>query len=181
MHSRSFPLAALSVLSGGALAAPAPGAVPVPPLYAEGVLELAKRQSGLTRYQPVEVPCPDTALVRDATGLGTPEAEYIASRKEKADAALAQWLERQGSFGNSSQPTVALASSGGGYRALLAGAGVIKAFDAREGSNEVSGLYQALTYQSGLSGKCQFHITRPNMGVADTCRRRMAPFFPVRQ
>lgn len=148
MHSHSLPLVALSLLSSTALAAPAS----VPELYAEGVQELGKRQA-LSRYQPVSAACPDTPLVRDATELGSEEAAYISSRKEKADAALADWLQKQGSFSTDTQPTVALASSGGGYRAHLAGAGVIQAFDARDSNTSVSGLYQALTYHSGLSGK----------------------------
>lgn len=122
-------------------------------MYAEGVLELSKRQSGLTPYQPVSTECPERPLVRDATELSTQESDYISSRKEKADEALAAWLEKHGSFNTDSQPTVALASSGGGYRALLSGAGVVQAFDARDSDTDVSGLYQALTYHSGLSGK----------------------------
>lgn len=48
-------------------------------------------------------------------------------------------------------PTVALSSSGGGYRALLIGAGVIQAMDSRDSKAPTSGLYQALTYHAGLS------------------------------
>jgi lysophospholipase len=147
MHSHSLPLAALSLLSSSALAAPAA----VPELYADGVQQLGKRLT-ISPYQPVSAACPDTPLVRNATEIGSEESAYISSRKEKADAALADWLQKQGSFSTDSQPTVALASSGGGYRAHLAGAGVIKAFDARDSNSSVSGLYQALTYQSGLSG-----------------------------
>ncbi|KAE9370841.1 FabD/lysophospholipase-like protein, partial [Stipitochalara longipes BDJ] len=47
---------------------------------------------------------------------------------------------------------VALTSSGGGFRALLAGAGVIQAFDGRDSDISTSGLYQGLTYHSALSG-----------------------------
>ncbi len=51
-------------------------------------------------------------------------------------------------------PRVALASSGGGYRALLTGAGVIQAFDGREQTTNTlfSGLLQGITYQTGTSG-----------------------------
>jgi lysophospholipase len=45
-----------------------------------------------------------------------------------------------------------LATSGGGYRSLLVGAGVIQGLDERDSSISTSGLFQALTYQSGLSG-----------------------------
>ena len=156
MRSRSLPLAALC-LSGGALAAPAPGPVPVPALYAKSVTELAKRDDGLTKYQPVSTACPNTPLVRDATELGSQEKDYVSSRKQKADKALADWLQKQGSFSTDNQPSVALATSGGGYRALLSGAGVVQAFDARDSNTSVSGLYQGLTYHSGLSGQ-SFHM-----------------------
>ena len=148
MHTPSLPLAALSLLAGNALAAPASA----PELYANGVQKLGKRAT-ISGYQPISAACPaDTPLVRDAGELGPEESAYISSRKEKADAALADWLQKQGAFSTDSQPTVALASSGGGYRAQLAGAGVVKAFDARDSNTSVSGLFQALTYHSGLSG-----------------------------
>jgi lysophospholipase len=143
MHTHSLPLAALSLLASTTLAAPAI----VPELYANG------KRAAISGYQPVSAACPNTTLVRDATELGSEESAYISSRKEKADAALADWLQKQGAFSNDSQPSVALASSGGGWRAQLAGAGVVKAFDARDSNTSVSGLYQALTYHAGLSGK----------------------------
>lgn len=151
MHSHSLPIAVLSLLSSTVSAAPAAAPAALA-LYANGVKNLGKRAT-LSAYEPESVACPDTPLVRDATELGSEESAYISSRKEKADAALAEWLQKQGSFSTDSQPTVALASSGGGYRALLAGAGVVKAFDARDSNTSVSGLFQALTYYSGLSGK----------------------------
>lgn len=110
-------------------------------------------RAGLTPYQPTTTSCPKTQLVRPASGQGSQEADYISSRKTKADVALAAWLSKQGSFSNDSQPTVGLTSSGGGYRALLEAAGVHQAFDARDSNSSVSGLYQALTYESGLSGE----------------------------
>ena len=104
-------------------------------------------------YKPVTTTCPSTPLVRPAVSLDPQEASYIAARKPKADAALAAWLEKQGNFSADCQPTVALTFSGGGYRALLEGAGVQQAFDARDSSSGVSGLLQGLSYQAGLSGK----------------------------
>ena len=50
-------------------------------------------------------------------------------------------------------PIIALTTSGGGYRSQLTGGGVIKGFDGREvNKTGVSGVYQALTYEAGLSG-----------------------------
>lgn len=53
-------------------------------------------------------------------------------------------------------PNIGLAVSGGGYRAMLNGAGAIAAWDSRSpGSNDtgaLGGLLQSATYLSGLSG-----------------------------
>ena len=53
-------------------------------------------------------------------------------------------------------PNIAIAFSGGGYRALMNGAGALKAFDSRTdgatGGGQLGGLFQASTYVSGLSG-----------------------------
>ncbi|KAK5293521.1 Lysophospholipase 1 [Exophiala xenobiotica] len=56
------------------------------------------------------------------------------------------------SFQPTAYPLVGLTTSGGGYRSLLTGAGVIQGFDARDSQTGVSGLYQGLTYEAGLSG-----------------------------
>lgn len=56
----------------------------------------------------------------------------------------------------SALPNVAIAASGGGYRAMLNGGGYIKAFDSREPGTTASyglgGLLQSATYLAGLSG-----------------------------
>ena len=53
-------------------------------------------------------------------------------------------------------PNVAIAVSGGGYRAMLNGAGAVQAFDNREANSttvgHLGGLLQASTYLAGLSG-----------------------------
>lgn len=53
-------------------------------------------------------------------------------------------------------PNIGIAVSGGGYRAMLNGAGAIKAFDNRTtnatASGHLGGLLQSATYLSGLSG-----------------------------
>ncbi|KAJ4249120.1 Lysophospholipase 1 [Fusarium torreyae] len=113
-------------------------------------------------YAPKHATCPSAPLVRGATGICADESKYVARRHRKASAALKTWLRsiddgfdavtKEWSAG-SKAPVVALTSSGGGYRAMLSGAGVIKAFDGREKvKTGVSGLYQALTYEAGLSG-----------------------------
>lgn len=107
----------------------------------------------LSSYAPVPVSCPSTPLLRSANGIGSSESAYVKARKTKADASLATWLKKTDScFQTASLPSVALAVSGGGYRSLLCGAGVIQAFDSRDSTAGTNGIYQSLTYQSGLSG-----------------------------
>ncbi|MCJ1437903.1 hypothetical protein MMC27_007290 [Xylographa pallens] len=104
-------------------------------------------------YAPRKATCPSTPLVRPATSLSSQETAYIAHRTGPAQKGLAAWLQKTNSaFANSSLPTVALTTSGGGYRSLLSGAGVIQGLDARDSSVGTSGLFQGLTYQAGLSG-----------------------------
>lgn len=56
----------------------------------------------------------------------------------------------------SALPNIGIAASGGGYRALLNGAGVLAAFDSRTinstGPGQLGGLLQSATYLAGLSG-----------------------------
>ncbi|KAI4722051.1 lysophospholipase [Aureobasidium sp. EXF-10727] len=115
------------------------------------------RSINLAPYAPVSASCPSTPLVRNANSVGTDEAAYIAARKPKADAALAAWLQKTDpSFATTNLPTVGLVLSGGGYRALLSGAGLVQALDARDSDLSTSGLYQALTYETSLSGGAWF-------------------------
>ncbi|KAG9538876.1 hypothetical protein KCU79_g19918, partial [Aureobasidium melanogenum] len=111
----------------------------------------------LTPYAPVSASCPTTPLVRTANSLGSDEAAYITARKPQADTALTAWLKKTDSaFGTTNLPTVGLVLSGGGYRALLSGAGLIQGLDARDSDLSTSGLYQALTYETSLSGGAWF-------------------------
>ncbi|KAI9730377.1 MAG: hypothetical protein M1834_005887 [Cirrosporium novae-zelandiae] len=105
-------------------------------------------------YAPVTgATCPTSSMVRQATGLSSSETSFISSRKSVADAALSSWLESTDSgFGTSSLPKVGLSSSGGGYRAMLTGGGVIQALDSRDSTSGVAGIFQGLTYHTGLSG-----------------------------
>lgn len=107
----------------------------------------------LSAYAPIHAICPTTALVRPASGISSKEATYISKRETKASADLAAWLNStKAGFDTCKLPLVGLTSSGGGYRALLNGAGVIQGLDARDSSVSTSGLFQGLTYQAGLSG-----------------------------
>ncbi|CAN8099881.1 unnamed protein product [Discula destructiva] len=104
-------------------------------------------------YAPIDASCPGSTLVRSASGISASEATYIASRKPNADAALTSWLASAlPDLSPSSFPTIALSVSGGGFRSLLTGAGVIQAFDERDSTSGTAGLYQAFSYHAALSG-----------------------------
>lgn len=114
---------------------------------------LSSVQAALSGYAPVPATCPNTPLVRTATGISASESSYIAARAPLASAALGAWLKKVNStFSTANLPAVALTTSGGGFRSLLTGAGVIQALDSRDSNVGTSGLYQGLTYQAGLSG-----------------------------
>ncbi|TVY75762.1 putative lysophospholipase SPAC1A6.03c, partial [Lachnellula suecica] len=116
-------------------------------------LSLLVSAASATLYTPISTTCPSTSLVRAASGLSDNEEAYRVSRKAVADEALKAWLTSTDSgFGTAELPTVALTTSGGGYRSMLSGAGVIQGLDSRDSNVSTSGLFQALTYQAGLSG-----------------------------
>lgn len=107
----------------------------------------------MSGYAPISTPCPAGSLVRPADGLSQSESAWVAKRKPKADAALAKWLNSlTADFDTSDLPLVGLTISGGGYRSVLEGAGVIQAFDSRDSHLGTSGLYQGVSYIAGLSG-----------------------------
>ncbi|MCJ1355197.1 MAG: hypothetical protein MMC33_005188 [Icmadophila ericetorum] len=123
-------------------------AVAIPPIS-----ELRPKDIFPSGYTPVKATCPSTPLVRAANGLSSSETAYISARQAVANPALAAWLTKTGAgFQTSKLPKVALATSGGGYRSLLTGAGVIQGFDSRDSKVGTSGVFQGLIYQAGLSG-----------------------------
>lgn len=130
----------------------------LPNMYCSTLLAVATFIAGsVATYAPISTSCPQTSLVRSAaSGLSDNEEAYRVSRKVNADAALALWLLKTDPlflFDLSwHMPTIALTSSGGGFRATLSGAGTVQALDIRDTWVSTSGLYQAITYHSGLSG-----------------------------
>ncbi|KAI9656685.1 MAG: hypothetical protein M1831_004595 [Alyxoria varia] len=117
---------------------------------------------GTSEYVPVKAetcPMPISSVVRKASaGLSQSETDYVTKRKLKSDAALGAWLKRIGkgfdTLKPEKYPTLALVTSGGGFRAALTGMGVRKALDGAEvdTKSSLAGLLQAMTYESALSG-----------------------------
>lgn len=121
--------------------------------YAGKVSTAAIELRSTSAYAPVSAACPSPDLVRPASGICSAESTYIMARKARADIALAEWLANADSgFDTTSLPTLGLALTGGGLRATLCGAGVIKGFDSRDTNVGTSGILQSLTYMSSLSG-----------------------------
>ena len=117
----------------------------------------------LSPYAPVQAQCPAEPLVRPASGLSMGEAHYIQQRYSRATDSLRRFFltlnanrATNDTFPaiSGKMPLMAFASSGGGVRALFAGAGVIQALDGRDPLRNISplsGLWQGFSYYSGLS------------------------------
>jgi lysophospholipase len=122
-------------------------------------------------YAPAIVSCPASRpTVRRADGLSSNETAWLALRRPATVDSMVDFLNRANISGFDAEsyirdaaannisalPNVAIAMSGGGYRALMNGAGFLKAADSRVAgttdANGIGGLLQAATYLSGLSG-----------------------------
>lgn len=121
-------------------------------------------------YTPSRVDCPSNApSVRSAATLSQDETEWLQRRRNNTVAPMRDLLTRvnipnfdTGSYidsvasNASALPNIGIAMSGGGWRALMNGAGAIKAFDSRTpnntGDGKLGGLLQSATYLAGLSG-----------------------------
>jgi lysophospholipase len=123
-------------------------------------------------YAPINVTCPSDLIRNGSNGLSPQESSYISQRHQKATASLQSWLEglnftdfNVSTFlqNASNAPTTGIAFSGGGYRAMLNGAGVFQGARSRKqanigldsrvpGNGLMSGFLQSNTYIAGLSG-----------------------------
>ena len=121
-------------------------------------------------YTPKGGNCPLTRpSVRSATGLSNNETSWLEMRRNNTVQPMHDLLERLSISGfdaasyitnnaknASALPNIAIAFSGGGYRACLNGGGALQAFDSREdngtATGHLGGLLQSATYVAGLSG-----------------------------
>ncbi|KUI68178.1 Cytosolic phospholipase A2 zeta [Cytospora mali] len=88
------------------------------------------------------------ATVRVSGELCDEEKEFLARRKKTTAMALAKYLGLEESDVHVDDvPTIAMCGSGGGLRALVAGTGSMIA-------TEEDGLFDCITYTSGVSGSC---------------------------
>lgn len=122
-------------------------------------------------YAPAIVPCPAARpTLRKADSLSPNETAWLSLRRPQTVDPMVDFLNRvnitdfdaetyirdAAAHNLSALPNIAIAVSGGGYRALMNGAGFLKAADSRTpGSTDahgIGGLLQASTYLAGLSG-----------------------------
>ena len=141
-------------------------------------LHTVAQQVAAVAYTPRFTPCPTGAsLVRSAgtikQSLSSSESDYISARKSKVlSSTWPSYLQnvKKSADANgiqlpayvtallsipSHQPTLGIATSGGGYRAAIFGAGVLNTLDGRNTTSAhagTGGLLQAASYLSGLSG-----------------------------
>lgn len=127
---------------------------------------VAFAKSPTDSYAPGEIDCPEGDLIRAADGVSEDEADWIKLRHQVTDKYLETFLNDAGldDFSasdflantlNNRSLSIGLAFSGGGYRAMLSGAGQLAALDNRTDgahSEGLGGLLQASTYLAGLSG-----------------------------
>ncbi|CAK7234174.1 Lysophospholipase 1 [Sporothrix bragantina] len=121
-------------------------------------------------YSPIAVECPaNRPTARAATELSSNETDWLKLRRNNTLQPLIDFLVAANISGfdaksyingasEANVPNVGLAVSGGGYRALMNGAGFLAAADSRtpdqpsSSNGSISGLLQAATYLAGLSG-----------------------------
>lgn len=91
------------------------------------------------------------AKVRVSSDICDEEKIFLERRRRIARVALARYLGLdEESVHPDDVPTIAMCGSGGGLRALIAGTGSILA-------TEEDGLFDCVTYTSGVSGSCWLH------------------------
>lgn len=121
-------------------------------------------------YVPTEVDCPDDRpTIRNGTHLSSREKEWLLKRRNETITPIRDFIGRMNisDFDSAAYladaetnatalPNIGIAFSGGGYRAMLSGAGAFAALDDRSPGSQtdgnLGGLVQSATYISGLSG-----------------------------
>ncbi|RKP29532.1 lysophospholipase [Metschnikowia bicuspidata] len=130
------------------------------------VVALSAAKSPTGGYAPGKIECPLGKLTRKADLLCSDEQKWISERNKMTNENLKKFLSQSGlahfdadsfisSTKNGRSLEVGLAFSGGGYRAMLSGAGQLAALDNRTtGAHEhaLGGLLQSASYITGLSG-----------------------------
>ncbi|KAF8331299.1 lysophospholipase 1 precursor [Cantharellus anzutake] len=123
-------------------------------------------------YAPSNSSCPPQLIrsINNTVSVAPGEYSYVQARKSAIVSNWATYLNNSavnlqgfdinGFLSNTSNlPIVAIAASGGGYRAMLHASGVFNAWDARNSTSVAQGtggIVQLSTYMAGLSGGSWF-------------------------
>ncbi|KAH8888730.1 FabD/lysophospholipase-like protein [Thozetella sp. PMI_491] len=120
-----------------------------------------------------------TAQVRHGIDIGPEEKEYLLKRKARVRDQFARYMGWDPSAVHPDDvPTVAFGGSGGGYRAMLAVLGYTLAM-------KQAGMWDLLTYVSGVSGSCWAIAAYFTFGgasvesVIEHCKKRLSPHHPL--
>ncbi|KAI9266029.1 acyl transferase/acyl hydrolase/lysophospholipase [Sporodiniella umbellata] len=106
--------------------------------------ELGKESTNVKRHPELSW----DAEVRESSQLSREEKEYTVNRKEFQKRAFAAWMGLDpDQVDDRDLPVIGIASSGGGYRAMIGLVGYIQAF-------RQSGIWDCVRYVSGISGSC---------------------------
>ncbi|KAK1955821.1 lysophospholipase [Colletotrichum sublineola] len=162
------------LLAVAAAIAPVWAVDPVKPIAAGLMMEAldprALPDSPSGGYAPAIVDCPAARpTIRSASALSPNETAWLTRRRSATVEPMRDFLTRAGipnfdagayidrlSSSPSQLPNIAIAISGGGYRALMNGAGFLAAADSRTPNSTsaggIGGLLQSATYLAGLSG-----------------------------
>ncbi|KAJ3017826.1 hypothetical protein HKX48_003360 [Thoreauomyces humboldtii] len=104
-------------------------------------------------YAPTRGTCPSGSLIRTGTGISQAETYFVDRRKRVVkDKWLAYLKANDVAPGTSTPPRIAVAVSGGGYRAMINGAAVLSTLDSRVPNSTYGGVLGLTHYLSGLSG-----------------------------
>ncbi|KAI9007121.1 lysophospholipase catalytic domain-containing protein [Gaertneriomyces semiglobifer] len=121
---------------------------------------LRYRQITPRSLAPSFVDCPSGAIIRTGDVVGPDEQAWVSAREQATNSSWTDYLSRINlsnvTFMDNRPPKVAIAVSGGGFRAMLFGASILNALDARNDTavNDIKtgGVLQTSTYIAGLSG-----------------------------
>lgn len=120
-----------------------------------------------------------TAEVRRGTGLCPQEQDFLAKRKARTRDAFAKYMGlKPDEVHPDDVPTISFGGSGGGFRAMLGCLGYMEEM-------KRVGLWDCLTYVSGVSGSCWSLAAYYTFGdtnvskVIDHCKRRFSPYHPL--
>ncbi|OBA20086.1 FabD/lysophospholipase-like protein [Metschnikowia bicuspidata var. bicuspidata NRRL YB-4993] len=115
----------------------------------------------LNSYAPYYTICTSKSLVRTANyqSINAQENEYVSERKKQIREPLSK-IMTSSDFNNLTvlldecPIVIGISVSGGGYRSMLSGAGVLSAFDSRTPGSEIhlGGILQSSIYIAGNSG-----------------------------